>query len=129
MHSSTLVRMLIGGLALYGAVAAFSISERHMSGVEDCPFLGPVPACYVVLAGYSVMLLSVLRPMKWLFLVGWLPVFLLATAGVTSELFSDQPVCPRTAGGIPKCYFSFALSGTLGLLALCHSKLRLCAKQ
>lgn len=112
-----LARWAVAALALYGVMAAFSISQLHMSGVQACPSLGSMPACYVVLLGYGAMLLSAVRPMPWVFFAGWLPVFLLAALGVGSEILSTEAVCPQTAGGIPKCYFSFALSVLLGLLA------------
>lgn len=116
MPRSNILRLLAGALALYGAYAAFGVSHVHRIGVEACPTIGPVPACYLVLAGYLAMLLAMVRPTKWLFLIGWLPVFLLASAGVAGEILSDSPVCPQTESGIPKCYFSFGISLVLGLL-------------
>jgi len=115
-----LLKIVIAGLALYGLISVFGISRLHFNGCEDCPKIGPIPACYVVLLGYTAMLVSALKPMKLLFLIGWLPVFLLAASGVGAEILSDVPVCPQTEGGIPECYFSFALSVILGLLAVVY---------
>lgn len=125
MQQNNALRIFAGGLALYGAYAAFGISQVHLASVKPCPVIGPLPACYVVLAGYIAMLLAVIRPTKWLFLTGWLPVFLLAASGVTGEIVSDVPVCPQTDGGIPKCYFSFGISlilGFAGWIALRNKK-------
>lgn len=116
MQRSSALRLLAGGLALYGAYVAFGISQVHLTGVERCPTIGPVPACYLVFAGYLAMLFAMIRPINWLFLTGWIPVFLLAAAGVAGEIFSDAPVCPQTDGGIPKSYFSFGISLVLGFL-------------
>ncbi len=116
MERSSVLQLLAGTLALYGAYAAFGISQVHLAGVEPCPTIGPVPACYIVFAGYVAMLSAMIRSTKWLFLIGWLPVFLLAASGVMAEIISDVPVCPQTDGGIPKCYFSFGISLILGLL-------------
>lgn len=115
IERSRLQQIFIAGLASYGLVAAFGISRLHFSGAEECPTIGSLPACYVVVVGYAAMLSSAIRPSKWVFFTGWLPVFMLASIGVGGELFSDIPVCPRTAGGIPKCYFSFVLSAILGM--------------
>lgn len=118
MEKSVILRILTAILALYGAYAAFTISQLHMSGAEACPTLGPIPACYLVLAGYLAMLLAAIRPMKRLFIIGWLPVFLLASSGVAGEILSDSPVCPQTLAGFPKCYFSFALASVLAALGI-----------
>ena len=112
---SRLLQISIAALAAYGLVASFGISQLHFSGAEECPTIGPLAACYVVVVGYAAMLSSAIRPSRWVFFAGWLPVFLLASVGVGGEIFSGNPVCPRTSGGIPKCYFSFALSAILGL--------------
>jgi len=110
------MRFIAGLLALYGVYAGLAVSHLHLSGVAACPTLGPVPACYLVSAGYSLMVIAMFRPVSWVFYAGWLPVFILAAMGVGLEIFSSDPVCPRTDSGIPKCYFSFALSLVLGLL-------------
>ena len=111
---SRLLQIFIAGLASYGLVAAFGISRLHFSGAEECPTIGPLAACYAVVVGYAAMLSSAIRPSKWVFLAGWLPVFMLASIGVGGEMFSDIQVCPRTSGGIPKCYFSFVLAAIHG---------------
>ena len=116
MQRHTIIRLIIIVLGLFGAYASFDISKTHLSGVEDCPTIGFIPACYVVLLGYFSMVLSVICPKKSIFIIGWLPVFLLASIGVSSEILSDIPVCPRSENGIPQCYFSFAMSAVLGFL-------------
>jgi hypothetical protein len=50
-----------------------------------------------------------------LFLIGWVPVITLALVGVFGELTSTLH-CPPSEIGIPKCYFSAALSMVIGLL-------------
>lgn len=116
LNKYLLLRIVTAAIAFYGVIAAFNVSLLHFNNVESCPSLGPVPACYVVLWGYAGMVLSTLRPIPSLYAMSWLPVFLLALAGVSAELLSDGPVCPQTATGIPKCYFSFGISSALGIL-------------
>ena len=110
------LRIIIVALAGLGFWGAASISYIHWTGSESCPMLKVIPACYVVLAGYSLILLESL--ITWdryfkLFLIGWTPVILLACLGVYGEL-SGTFQCPRTASGIPKCYFSAAFGAVIG---------------
>jgi len=111
------LRIAIAGFAAFGSFAGFAISRSHMSGLAACPSIGPVPACYVVFAGYAAMMIAMLRLSKNLFIAGWLPVFLLAASGVGGEVLSDNPVCPRTDSGFPQCYYSFGMTFLLGGLA------------
>ena len=82
---------------------------------DGCPRLGPVPACYVIFAAYAAMALAVIRaPQRtlWLFIIGWLPVFVLAASGSALEVFG-RPTCPATSGGTPMCYYSLLVSALL----------------
>jgi len=68
----------------------------QLSGLDACPLLGPVPACYLVFIGYiAIGVAVILEPLRslWIFLAGWLPVFLFALTGTSLELLG-QPVIP-----------------------------------
>ncbi len=117
-HGRLPARLILGALALFGAIAAFAISKAQWTGSAPCPSLGFVPACYVVLAGYLLMTLSAIFARGILCLLGWLPVFLLAAIGTFSEIFSAEPVCPQTGGGIPQCFLSIGLVSLIGLAGL-----------
>jgi hypothetical protein len=83
-----------------------------MKGIDTCPMLGPVPACYLVGFGYVAMALAVLlspRQFTVLFFVGWTPVFLLALSGSTMEIMGHN-TCPSSPSGIPLCYFSLTVA-------------------
>jgi hypothetical protein len=103
-------------LALYKMMPVIS---RQWQGIEACPALGILPACYLVFTGYSIILFSVMLSItpgsthsSWMFLMGWLPVFLMALSGTSLELLG-QPTCPRTKLDIPLCFFSLAIACTL----------------
>jgi hypothetical protein len=117
MNILLIIRLILVALAIFGALAAFNISQAQWTGSASCPSITIVPACYVVLAGYSLMVISAIFPRKVLFLMGWIPVFLLAAIGTISEFFATVPICPRTAGGIPQCYLSLALVLLIGITA------------
>jgi len=104
--------LLVCVLALY---RLFPVVAEQLRGLEACPLLGPVPACYLVFAGYIAMGVSVvLQPLRsgWLFLSGWLPVFLFALTGTSLELLG-RPTCPRSAADVPLCFFSLAIASVL----------------
>ena len=87
----------------------------ELRGIEACPNLGPVPACYLVACGYLAMAVAVVfspRRLTVLFLLGWTPVFLLALSGTTMEIL-DYPTCPSSPTGTPLCYFSLTVAALL----------------
>jgi len=105
-------KVMVFLLALVGLSGAAGISWQHLSGQARCPTLGPLPACYVILVGYALIavtpFLSRLLALK-VFLIGLAPVLGLALVGTLGEI-THHLRCPHTPSGIPKCYFSAALS-------------------
>jgi len=104
--------LLVSVLALY---RLFPVVADQLRGLDACPMLGPVPACYLVFIGYIAIGVSVvLEPLRslWIFLSGWLPVFLFALTGTSLELLG-QPTCPRSDSDIPLCFFSLAIASAL----------------
>jgi hypothetical protein len=111
-------RLLIAVLASISALAAGQLSADHWATGAACPMLGPIPACYLVLGAYLVVFVSTLmsgRLRQTVFLVSWLPVFLLALAASAFDLVAG-PVCPRALGGVPQCFVSLALASAIGAL-------------
>ena len=114
-----LFRTAIILLAGIGVLGVGRISVIHWSGDASCPMIGSLPACYIILIGYSLIVLSMyprLPKASILFLVGWAPVITLALAGVVGEL-TDLLQCPNLENGIPQCFISAALASIVGLLA------------
>ena len=106
-----LLRLLLLLLAMVGVVGVASIAWSQFSGVESCPALGVVPACYVALAGYSLVTLSALLPRSrgcYVAVVGLLAVLTLAATGSGLELVGVES-CPRSSAGQPMCYYSLGL--------------------
>ena len=100
---------LVAGLGVWGGV---TLSLAHMETGETCPMLGPIPACHLVLVGYLLMLISAWTPTRlrsFDFWFGWTLVFGLALVGSALELMQGD-VCPKSAGNIPQCYFSLAMT-------------------
>lgn len=113
-------RVILSLLASFGAYSGFTLSLGHFHAGDICPMLGPVPACYLVLIGYALVAIAPWIPVRFgwpAFWLGWSPVAGLAAMGVVLEL-SQGDVCPK-AGGIPQCFYSFALAAlVLGLWVL-----------
>ncbi|MEO9276026.1 hypothetical protein ABFY09_14410 [Marinomonas sp. 5E14-1] len=109
-------------LVLYGFFGALAISYQNFQN-NACPHLFSIPVCYVVLAAYSLMLMSLLIPHKGckhhFFSVGWGMAFIIALLASIAEFFSAGAVCPTAQAGmrggsdlsvvIPTCYISLAL--------------------
>ena len=106
-------------LASIGVLGVGRISIIHWTGEASCPMIGSLPACYIILIGYSLIVLSMyphVQKALVLFLIGWAPVMLLALTGVVGEL-TGVLQCPHLENGTPQCYISAALALTIGLLA------------
>ncbi len=104
--------MLLVLAATVGFVGALTISVSHIATDFECPKLFSLPACFLVLAGYSLILVSsmrgTLKPV-WLFWIGWVVVFGFALTGTSLEILSHDS-CPRSYGNVPACYYSLALA-------------------
>lgn len=110
------------GLSVYGGFEAFKISHLHFIAEAACPTISVIPACYVVLICYTLMALAWLSVLtnkasivKRGFWIGFTPAFILAVIGTSGEIFGFAS-CPKTAIGIPKCFFSLGFVTALGIL-------------
>ena len=110
-------RIVLTLVALPGFIGGLQLSYAELFATGTCPAIATVPACYLVLAGYSLIIISAWLPAKRalpIFSAGFLPVFVLAAMGVTFELVQGD-ICPKAAG-VPQCYYSLGLV-VLSLLA------------
>jgi hypothetical protein len=104
-------RLVVAVLSIIGLIGVLPIAYQQITAVNDCPALGPVPACYIVLTGYVLIGVSILFGARWrtlIFSIGWVPVFGLALTGTSLELLG-QNACPKTSSGIPACFLSLAI--------------------
>jgi len=109
-------RIVVSGFCAFGLYGIAPITYQHVTGVETCPTLGPIPACYIVLLGYALAGASMLVNAGLrtaLFVAGWLPVFGLALMGSGMQVLGIVQ-CPRSIGDIPGCFLSLTL--TTGLI-------------
>lgn len=110
MFASRLLLILVSG---FGTLAGAQLTFGHLQTGEVCPELGPIPACYLVLGAYALILISALLIKRAyasrLFFPGWLVVFGLAASGVTLELMVGD-TCPAGPADIPQCFFSFLMA-------------------
>ncbi len=102
----------VAGFVLYRLAPVILNDWR---GLEACPKLGTLPACYVVALGYCAMAVAALfapRRLTALFLLGWAPVFAFAFTGSTMEILG-HPTCPDSPTGTPMCFYSLAVASLL----------------
>ena len=103
---------MIVSLAIIGLVGVFPVSYAEIMNGRSCPHLGPIPACHIVSIAYLIVFITSLHPKLWntkVFILAWLIIFSLAFAGSSLDILGME-ACPKTTGGIPKCYFSLALA-------------------
>ena len=126
MAATNIARVGLFLLGMIGVIGVAPIAWQQFTGAMACPALGLVPACHIVLIGYLLVVISVFLASKIrtvVFLVGWVPLFVLALSGSGLELFVHD-TCPRTSGGIPTCYLSLGLLVILGVISLTERRLR-----
>lgn len=113
------MRLLLVTLSLAGVAVVLPIVQKQITATAPCPTLGPVPACYLVLLGYILIVVSALLVPRYrfrTFAVGWVPLFVLALMASGVELFAED-TCPQTSGGVPTCFVSL---GLLSLIAVMY---------
>jgi hypothetical protein len=119
MHISKVIKIVLLALLSIGLYGALSVSYLTVSGIAPCPSVVYIPACYVVTVGYFLMLVATLfhqkYTAKWLFIIGWAPVILLALVGSMLEL-NQGNVCPKSSTGIPLCYVSLSFALVVAML-------------
>tara|TARA_R110002096_G_scaffold126328_15_gene273008 strand:- start:610 stop:1017 length:408 start_codon:yes stop_codon:yes gene_type:complete len=100
------------GVLVVATSAAFRLSLKEFNTAGSCPILGPVPACYLVLAGFAAALVGHLAgKYQWgriLFLLGLgFPTLLAIIASIGESAGFIE--CPKTSTGVPMCYLSLAI--------------------
>ncbi|MEH6545191.1 MAG: hypothetical protein V7701_02100 [Sneathiella sp.] len=116
------VRIVIALVAITGLIGALPVSYSELGGGQGCPHLGPIPACHIVSMAYLAIFISVVFSATWhpfIIVTAWSVILILAAIGTGMEL-SGAGTCPKTASGIPKCYFSLGLAGLLSIPLLFH---------
>jgi hypothetical protein len=112
---SWVLRIGIAAVAAWVLAGLTPLILDELNGIDACPMLGPVPACYLVGLGYVAMAAAVIfspRRLTVLFLFGWTSVFLLALSGSTMEILGHN-TCPTSPAGTPLCYFSLTVATLL----------------
>ena len=104
------ILLVLLSIGLYGAL---SVSYLTVTGIAPCPSVAKLPACFIVTIGYFLMLVATFFSnklnAKWLFIIGWSPVVLLALVGSLLEL-SQGDICPKSSMGIALCYVSLSFA-------------------
>ena len=117
-----MIRLALIALVAIGLWSSARLSYRQYQSGEACPILGPVPACYIALAGYVMMSIGVAVAitrmpwnLSWVFWLGLAAAGGLALLGSAMELVKGD-VCPKAYGWLPMCYVSLAFSVVIGIL-------------
>ena len=120
------IKILLWLLLAAGLYGALSVSYTTITGTAPCPDVQGLPVCFVVAVGYIMMVASLFMLnkawKKWIFLSGWLVVFLIAVTGTLLEIMNGN-TCPQSADGLPLCYVSLTFSILILVLNFVNQKL------
>jgi len=120
-----LISIIIWGLAAFGTYGTVGLVGREISKGNICPKILGIPACYIILASFLMVLAShstLLKDNYWLYYIGAGIAWSIAATGTVGQLMGSIE-CPKTAGGTPMCYLSLAFFSTLLILKLIEIKL------
>lgn len=124
MTKQAIAKILFTILTLILAFATYKSVELSISEIKapgTCPAIGPVPACYIVLVGYSMAFIGSLllifrkRFSLVLFLIGLSIPTLLAVVGTIGQL-TGLMECPKTEDNTPMCFLSLAMCSACWIL-------------
>lgn len=119
LNVQRVIKVILLALLSIGLYGALSVSYLTVTGIAPCPAVASIPACYVVTVGYFLMFIATLLNhktiAKWFFILGWVPVVLLALVGSSLEL-AQGDICPKSSIGIPLCYVSLSFATVVAVL-------------
>ena len=121
----SIIMILIWGVLLVGIWGSYGLAKDDWVNGDVCPKILGIPACYIILSCFllaAVSHIKVLGDKFWLYFVSTGIAWSIATYGTLGETFGWAE-CPKTAGGTPMCYISFAMFSTLILLKIIHSRM------
>ena len=119
-----ILSFLIWGIVLIGLNGVWGLVRNEYVTGNGCPKLIGIPACYIIFTCLILILVSeinVLKDRSKLFWVGAGVAWLIAAVGATGQYFGWLE-CPKTVGGTPMCYLSFAMFTSLLLLKVLEGK-------
>ncbi len=106
---------IILGISMVGFWGALNLSIEELQVAGACPCIG-IPACYLVMVGYFLILSSCINHNKALFrklfYAGISIVLGLAAMGSFMQM-AGLGECPQTETGFPMCYISLMMSMTV----------------
>lgn len=114
---------LIIVILVYAIYSAFNLSLHDYRVKNVCPKVMGIPACYLALISFILVLsshvFSTHIPFKlWFFIFINIPL-LLALGGTLMEL-NGHVICPRTSNGTPLCFYSLGICLTILVLKCVH---------
>ncbi|QWX83481.1 hypothetical protein H0I23_13605 [Cellulophaga sp. HaHaR_3_176] len=109
-------------LLIFGTIGVGGLVIEEVQTGNGCPKIGIIPACFIVLFCFLVPLVAHLKK-KWnilYFLFTGLAFVIAIIASVMQYLGHSE--CPKTDGGLPMCYLSFAIFSLLITLKIIQIK-------
>ncbi|HFA50688.1 MAG TPA: hypothetical protein ENJ95_16900 [Bacteroidetes bacterium] len=120
-----IISLLIWLITLFGLNGAFGLVRNEYLKGNICPKTIGIPACYIIFACLIFILISetgFLKDNSKLFFIGAGIAWLMAVTGTVGQIFGWIE-CPKTGGGFPMCYISFAMFSSLIILKYISGKI------
>ena len=121
-----IISVIIWSLALFGLYGTAGLVMDEISIGDICPKILNIPACYIILTCFILVLVAQTNFAKkifWLYFIGAGIAWTIAATGTIGQL-TGTIECPKTAGGTPMCYLSLAFFSSLIILKLLELKLK-----
>ena len=101
---------------IFGIWGSGSLAHKDFTQGDICPKILGIPACYIILACFIIpFIIHLFRQKSAIYFAGTGLAWSIATYGSIMQILGIIE-CPKTDGGTPMCFISFAIFTTLILL-------------
>jgi len=117
-----IVNLLLLVVFAIGLIGAGSLVWNEITHSNVCPTLLGIPACYVIFACFAIPFVMHLRKKGILIYYVFAGLAFVIALVASVMQFTGNAECPKTEGGTPMCYFSFALFSSIIILKVIHRR-------
>lgn len=118
-----IINILLQGLLIFWVFGSWMLSYDEFRNWPICPTLLGIPACYIILAAFIILLsLHLSKANKYYFYALASVPISIAAYGTFFQIFGWIE-CPKTDAWTPMCFISLSMFSSITILKYIHSKL------